>query len=321
MALGIVNTAAEGTQQSFTNVLTFTTSAITMTAGDTMFAWLAWGNNAAATNNTGDVTAFSDSQGNTWHRIGTVFYTSGTTEGKLGFAFYWSHITTGGSATFSGTVSSGSWDTTGTRTIRFASIGYSNVFTPFFDAASTSATGTGTTLTTNGVTPTLAYDALLMIGFQGSGATQTITTPTGWTSRFAGSSGGFCFELPFVGQGYSVGATSGFYVGFNAAPFAFQGTISGTVDWGAIMVTLPSTQLQGLAQGDTVEASAGDFQQFKQLYFQGDIFLGGYTGLTFMKNVFVLPRDYWDKALSTPYSGQLFPTGGNSGGPGQVFPF
>lgn len=50
-------------------------------------------------------------------------------------------------------------------------------------------------------------------------------------------------------------------------------------------------------------------------------FNGGYQGMTFCKNIFVLQRDFWDTSLSTPYSGQLFPTGGNSGGPGQVYPF
>jgi hypothetical protein len=45
------------------------------------------------------------------------------------------------------------------------------------------------------------------------------------------------------------------------------------------------------------------------------------SGLTFMKGVFTLVREYWPPSLSTPYSGQIFPTGGNSGGPGQVFPF
>jgi hypothetical protein len=53
----------------------------------------------------------------------------------------------------------------------------------------------------------------------------------------------------------------------------------------------------------------------------GNALTGGYTGLTWMKNVFVLVRDYWDTGLSTPYSGQIFPTGGNSGGPGQIFPY
>ncbi len=51
------------------------------------------------------------------------------------------------------------------------------------------------------------------------------------------------------------------------------------------------------------------------------MFFGGYVGLTWMKNVFMMTRDFWDSSLGTPYSGQLYPTGGNSGGPGQVYPF
>ena len=50
-------------------------------------------------------------------------------------------------------------------------------------------------------------------------------------------------------------------------------------------------------------------------------FAGGYVGITWMKNVFVLTRDYWNLSLGTPYSGQLFPHGGNAPGPGQVFPY
>ena len=49
---------------------------------------------------------------------------------------------------------------------------------------------------------------------------------------------------------------------------------------------------------------------------------GGYTGATFMKNMFVLNvRGYWDTSLSNPFVGQLFPHAGSAGGPGQVFPF
>lgn len=48
---------------------------------------------------------------------------------------------------------------------------------------------------------------------------------------------------------------------------------------------------------------------------------GGFKGLTWMKNVVVMSRDYWDISLGTPYSGQLFPHGGNSPSPGQVFPY
>lgn len=51
------------------------------------------------------------------------------------------------------------------------------------------------------------------------------------------------------------------------------------------------------------------------------VLTGGYKGLTFMKNVFVLTRDYWDTSLSNPYVGQVFPHAGNAGSPGQVFPY
>jgi hypothetical protein len=50
-------------------------------------------------------------------------------------------------------------------------------------------------------------------------------------------------------------------------------------------------------------------------------YIGTYLGLTWMKNVWVITRDFWDKSLSTPYSGQLYPTGGNNPGPGQVYPY
>jgi len=53
----------------------------------------------------------------------------------------------------------------------------------------------------------------------------------------------------------------------------------------------------------------------------GAVFAEGYTGIGWLKNVYVLTRDFWDSTYTTPYSGQLFPTGGNTGGPGQIFPF
>ena len=65
MPLSISNNVSENLQSSFSNVLTYTTSAVTMTVGDVVFAFTSWGNNVAGTNNTGDITAFSDSQGNT----------------------------------------------------------------------------------------------------------------------------------------------------------------------------------------------------------------------------------------------------------------
>jgi hypothetical protein len=51
---------------------------------------------------------------------------------------------------------------------------------------------------------------------------------------------------------------------------------------------------------------------------------GGYYfyGLTWLKNVVLLTRDYWDESLTNPASGQLFPVP-NSGGTqtGQIYPY
>jgi hypothetical protein len=47
----------------------------------------------------------------------------------------------------------------------------------------------------------------------------------------------------------------------------------------------------------------------------------GYTGPTFLKAIYVFVRDFWDKSLSTPYSGQIFPTGQSQGTTGQIYPF
>jgi hypothetical protein len=52
-----------------------------------------------------------------------------------------------------------------------------------------------------------------------------------------------------------------------------------------------------------------------------DIFDGGYVGVKWLKNMYAFVVGYFDSSLSTPYGGQIFPTGGNSGGStGQIFP-
>lgn len=71
----------------------------------------------------------------------------------------------------------------------------------------------------------------------------------------------------------------------------------------------------------------GEWFSTSNTYYFGTCFhvyrllIAGFVGATFMKNVFILTRDYWTISLSSPYVGQIFPTGGNSGGPGQVYPF
>ena len=54
----------------------------------------------------------------------------------------------------------------------------------------------------------------------------------------------------------------------------------------------------------------------------GPILNNGYPGMTWMKNCYVIPRDFWPDTLSEPYAGQLWPVP-NSGGAqsGQTFPF
>jgi hypothetical protein len=58
----------------------------------------------------------------------------------------------------------------------------------------------------------------------------------------------------------------------------------------------------------------------------GNVFLGTANmpmfGMTWMKNVCLLARDYWDQGLSSPYVGQIYPSP-NTGGAqsGQTYPF
>lgn len=54
----------------------------------------------------------------------------------------------------------------------------------------------------------------------------------------------------------------------------------------------------------------------------GNVFLSQYPHMTWMKNVCILARDYWDQALSSPYVGQEWPVP-NSGGAqsGQTYPY
>jgi hypothetical protein len=50
------------------------------------------------------------------------------------------------------------------------------------------------------------------------------------------------------------------------------------------------------------------------------VLAGGYLGMTWMKNVLILPKEYWDTALASPYTGQLFPTSPGALPP-QLFPY
>jgi hypothetical protein len=94
-----------------------------------------------------------------------------------------------------------------------------------------------------------------------------------------------------------------------------------------------STSYEWLGQGD----SSGNWMDSNGVYVSqpsniptGNIVVGGtvpplfagYVGLSWLKNIMVLTRDYWDPSLTTPYSGQLYPVP-NTGGTqtGQIYPY
>jgi hypothetical protein len=43
--------------------------------------------------------------------------------------------------------------------------------------------------------------------------------------------------------------------------------------------------------------------------------------MTWMKTVWAICVGFWQPSQSTPYSGQVYPTGGNGGGVGQTYPY
>ena len=50
------------------------------------------------------------------------------------------------------------------------------------------------------------------------------------------------------------------------------------------------------------------------------ILSSGYPGMTWLKNVFALPRTFWPPTLGDPNSGQVYPKSGSASAPGQVTP-
>jgi hypothetical protein len=91
-----------------------------------------------------------------------------------------------------------------------------------------------------------------------------------------------------------------------------------------------STSYEWLGQGDT----SGNWMDSSGVYVgqptntppfppsSTPYLFAGHLGLTWLKNIMVLTRDYWDPSLTTPYSGQLYPVP-NTGGTqtGQVYPY
>lgn len=296
---------------SASNSSTITSASFTSVLGSVVYFAFSWGQSTVGAANTGDVNTISDTLGNTWHRAAATVYTPATIQGHYGLAVYYAIITTAGSTNITATITNGPY-----VTLKSTTTWWTNESGTGFDIAATGAIGTSNSATTNGVTPVVAYDALVAFTSQGA-STQTMTASTGWNLRSNGTGGIGVQDFLFAGVGYSLGTAAGFIT----APFSVSTGIAASVDWATLIVAVPTTPSMALAQGDIFEASAGYFQQIKENFFVGDLFLGGYTGLPWLKDVYMLSRDYWDKALSTPYSGQLFPVGPGEGGPGQIYPY
>ena len=119
--------------------------------------------------------------------------------------------------------------------------------------------------------------------------------------------------------------------------FGFLGSSDGSGEWYAASIKYAGSM--GMIPTGWIGKNddSGDWMDLVGLYFgymtqlagggawgavgPGFAFRDGFVGISFMKNVLVMTREYWDVGLSNPYTGQLYPPGGSVGGPGQVFPF
>jgi hypothetical protein len=304
MALGMsavtANDSAPGSGSSFSGQAGITPTTI----GDFLLVAISWYN--AAGTQSGTVTALSDTQTNSYSQIGTTQYTTDVHGGSAGFAVYYAIAKAVTALTYSWTLSA-SFTTNHMNVWDFGP----NAFSPYIDTISTYATGSTTSVSTNSFSPIFGADALFLIGCSNSLNTLPAISPLTQASLGSGNNGNILQYFLFLGQGTST----------LTAPYTFSGTLSATADWITAVFGVETTSLEFLAQGDSVEASAGYFLPYDELYFQGYIFAGSYTGIPWLKNVYMLSRDYWDSALSTPYSGQLFPVGPGEGGPGQIYPY
>ena len=109
--------------------------------------------------------------------------------------------------------------------------------------------------------------------------------------------------------------------------YGFMGDSDSSGEWFSSVVTFFRNAEKATPTIGQNDSSGQWFSSTNVLFFGNRIpdfyaLTGGYTGATFMKNMFVLNvRGYWDTSLSNPFVGQLFPHAGSAGGPGQVFPF
>lgn len=309
MSSGITFGAFNGTSTTSTSGVTFTLSPLLNSYVLAVATW--W--NTAVGSNTGDL-SISDSFANTWTRAFPTTYSPSTVAGAVGLSAWYAVSNAGGSDPITFSLSGGPYNHA-----NFYAAYWANGLSPYLDTVASSASGTGETLTTNGVTPSLGNDALILCG----GWNSTSGTPNAATL-----SSGYSYNSRVTGEPFTL--QDFLYIGKGVsnqtAPFTgtVTTTLSSNADWVARVFSVPSSGPAAFASGDSVEASAGYFLPYEELYFTGYVFEGNYTGLSWLKNVFMMSRDYWDSGAysrSTPYSGQLFPVGPGQGGSGQIYPY
>jgi hypothetical protein len=144
-------------------------------------------------------------------------------------------------------------------------------------------------------------------------------TNADWMPASGGKFHGAAERLsPALGQFDTSGdwmpTSGGKFVGTMQVPFYWVGQLDTAGDW---------MDANGIYTGQTVNIPP--FPPSPTPPVEGGIvppLFGTFYGLTWLKNIAVLGRDYWDGSLTTPYSGQLYPVP-NSGGTttGQIYPY
>lgn len=279
----------------------------TVTQGNILFAFSEWAPTSG--NASGNVTSVTDTIGNVWHQIVPTLLGNNTQVGVggPGFDLRWclNKATTG-----TPTVTSNLALSYQNRKLLIAE--YSGIGMVGLTPVDASASGitSGTSFSTATLTTLTAGDFLIM--FEGTNTAVTFSSgPAGFTSRINSTNGALYDNL----TGQAIGS------------YTETGTLSGGNDSGSYLIGVFASVYGYLGQFDLNSQwmdSNGIYTGLAPGVAQGsgNIFNGGYQGLTWMKNVFILPKDFWQQTLSTPYSGQNYPTP-NTGGAtsGQTYPY
>lgn len=309
MPCGLTFGSYNGTTITNTSGTSFT---LTPGLGAFVVAFAAWWNTSVGSNS-GDVSV-SDNYGNTWTRLFPTSYSPDTVAGAVGIGAWYAISNTSASLTITYSLSSGPFSHG-----NFYAVYWTNAESPYFDVYGTAGSGTSETPISGGITPLLSNDGLILFAAWNS---------TSGTPNAATLSSGFTFNNRVTGEPITVQDFLFIGQGVSNQSAPFTGTVTTSLasnaDWVARLVAIPSSGPKGFTSGDSLEASMGYFSPYQELYFSGSIFLNGYTGIPWLKNVYLLTRDYWDSgsySRGTPYSGQLYPVGAGTGSPGQMYPY